>query len=727
MEQSDNKDQEGRGIYVIKTFPVPFALEEIKKNIPITREIPSKPSKEQIINQAFKFHSEGNISEAAKYYQYFIEEKFHDHRVFSNYGTILKSLGKLEEAEISYHKAIEINPQYAEAYSNLGNLLRDIGKLYEAEQFTRKAIDLNPNYANAHSNLGNILKDLGKLQEAEISYQKAIAINPDLAEAHSNLGSILIDLGKLEEAEISYQKAIAINPQYVEAHSNLGNLLRDIGKLEEAEISYQKAIAINPQYAEAHSNLGNLLRDLGKLHEAEQFTRKAIDLNPNYADAHSNLGNILKDLGKLKEGEISYQKAIAINPNLAEAYSNLGGLLIDLGKLQEAEQFTRKAITLNPDLAEAHSNLGGILIDLGKLQEAEISYQKAITINPNLTRVYYALSKLKKSNNSRKYKKQIFSNNILDNKLVADKVNIYFARANIHHKEKNYRESATYLKLANKLKMSIIPSNCEILINKSHLLLLESSKESIKQQKYYHTHESIFIVGMPRSGSTLVESILSINPNVNDLGEINILEESFLKRKRNQQELPLAVLYWDNVINNKKKFNITTNKWLYNYQYAGIIARQIPNAKIIHCYRNPLDNLLSIYRTHFAAGNEYSSSLTDCAKVYIDQEKVMTEYKNRFRSKIYDLNYDLLVGNPNQEIKDLISWLGWQWNDSYLSPHLNPRSVLTASNVQVRSPINSKSIGGWINYKEMLQPAAEILDQTNRYRDLYSKIINKNR
>ena len=224
---------------------------------------------------------------------------------------------------------------------------------------------------------------------------------------------------------------------------------------------------------------------------------------------------------------------------------------------------------------------------------------------------------------------------------------------------------------------------------------------------------------MPRSGSTLLESILSMRNDVYDLGEINILEESFLEFKNSKQDISLAELYWKKV-NNKTEFNITTNKLLYNYQYAGIIARQIPNAKIIHCYRNPLDNILSIFRTHFARGNEYSSSLVDCANVYLDQEEIMTEYKNRYRSKIYDLNYDLLVSDPNKEIKSLISWLGWEWNNKYLSPHLNPRSVSTASIVQVRSPINSKSIGGWKNYKDMLKPAIEIITQIDKYQDIVS-------
>jgi len=223
---------------------------------------------------------------------------------------------------------------------------------------------------------------------------------------------------------------------------------------------------------------------------------------------------------------------------------------------------------------------------------------------------------------------------------------------------------------------------------------------------------------MPRSGSTLLESILSMNTSVDDLGESDILEESFLDNRKDKQELNLAERYWKRIKNLKKLSNKITNKNLYNYLYAGIIAKKIPNAKIIHCCRNPLDNILSIYRAHFAKGNEYSSSLVDCANVYLNQKEIMSKYKNRFRSKIYDLNYESLVSNDNKEIKSLINWLGWEWEDSYLSPHLNTRSIKTRSNVEVRSPINSKSIGGWKNYKDMLKPAIEILTQNNNYRDL---------
>lgn len=273
--------------------------------------------------------------------------------------------------------------------------------------------------------------------------------------------------------------------------------------------------------------------------------------------------------------------------------------------------------------------------------------------------------------------------------------------------------------MANNLQLAIKASDINKRIKKSQLLLIESDKKVVNKKEKINYAQSIFILGLPRCGSTLLESILSMNKDVYDLGEINILEESFIEYKKFIQDISLAELYNDKV-KNKTDLNITTNKWLYNYQYAGIIARHIPNAKLIHCFRHPLDNILSLYRTHFASGNEYSSSLVDCARVYLDQEKVMKEYKNRYRSKIYDLNYDSLVNDPNKEIRSLISWLGWEWQDSFLSPQLNSRSVSTASNVQVRSPINSKSIGGWKNYKDMLKPAIEILAKTNGYKNIAS-------
>ena len=459
------------------------------------------------------------------------------------------------------------------------------------------------------------------------------------------------------------------------------------------------------------------LQAQGKKLEASKYYAYLINKGIKDCRVFSNYGMFLNEIGKNKEAELELKKAIALNPKYSNAYYNLAVLSIAQGNLEKAELELKKAITLNPKDANAYYNLGFILKDLGRLKESESFNQKALEVDSQFTDAYYSLSTMQANDRNQKWQNQLFSESLLKNKKNRELVNIFFARSNILHKEKNYEESSRYLKLANNLKLELNPSKPEIIFNKSKLLLIESNQKEIDQEVDANSPESIFIVGMFRSGSTLLESVLSMRTNVYDLGEIDFLEKSFFESRKLKQEINLAKLYWEK-LNSKTKFKITTNKNLFNYQFTGIIANKIPNAKIIHCFRNPLDNILSIYRTHFAKGNEYSSSLVDAAQVYLDQEELMTKYKSRFRAKIYDFNYDSIVGNPNQEIKSLISWLGWEWEDKYLSPHLNPRSVSTASNVQVRSPINKKSLGGWTNYKEMLRPAMEIITQKDKYKYL---------
>ena len=426
----------------------------------------------------------------------------------------------------------------------------------------------------------------------------------------------------------------------------------------------------------------------------------------------------LHSAGKISDAIKNYNFLLNKGFNDPQLFANYGDILKGIGKLKNAELAYQKAIELKPDFAEFHFNLGSILKDLGKLKDAELSFRKAIELKSNFARAYFSLSSLKYSKEDLKWIKILFSESILKKLNNIEKIDIYFARANILHREKNYKKSAQNLKLANNLKLEIYKSNSEYLITKSKNLLIESAREQLIQNQEVKSPESLFIVGMPRCGSTLIESILSMNNKVTDLGEINLLEKAFLINKRKDQKKSLSEIYFQEIKNLKGNFKTTTNKWLYNYQYSGVILNNIPNAKIIHCFRHPLDNILSITRANFARGNSYASSLKDCAKVYLDQELTMQEYKKRFSSNIYDLNYDLLVSNPKKIIKNLIAWLKWEWKETYLSPQFNKRSVLTASNVEIRSPINSRSIGGWQNYKDMLTPAIKILKKNERYKDI---------
>mgnify|MGYP001296497632 CR=1 FL=1 len=239
MKQSSEDSQGRTGFTDVKTFSIPFALEEIKENFTLTTNTSSKLSQEQIINKAIQLHLEGNIKEASKYYQYCLTQGFKDYRIFSNYGSILKGNNKLKEAELVTRKAIELKPYIADAHNNLGSILRDLGNLKEAELVTRKAIELKPDLAEAHTNLGNILRDLGSLKEAELVTRKAIELKPYCAETHSNMGTILRDLGKLKEAELSLLKAIKLNHRCANAYFNLSFIELQKGNYESGLEHYE--------------------------------------------------------------------------------------------------------------------------------------------------------------------------------------------------------------------------------------------------------------------------------------------------------------------------------------------------------------------------------------------------------------------------------------------------------------------------------------------------------
>ena len=222
----------------------------------------------------------------------------------------------------------------------------------------------------------------------------------------------------------------------------------------------------------------------------------------------------------------------------------------------------------------------------------------------------------------------------------------------------------------------------------------------------------IFIVGLPRSGSTLVESIIGMNKNVHNLGENSILRNALVESEKSDfYDVDEIYFKYSQDFSTKK---YTTNKMLSNYMQIPYILSKLKHSKVIYTFRNPLDNVLSMYRAKFTGvGNEYSSSLRDSAEYYMHQFKIMSFYKEKYKNFIYFLSYEKLVNNPEQEIRKIIDWLGFSWDDSYLHPDKSQQGFFTASNVQVRSPINNKSIGGWKKYTELMQEPINYFKKNN--------------
>jgi hypothetical protein len=280
--------------------------------------------------------------------------------------------------------------------------------------------------------------------------------------------------------------------------------------------------------------------------------------------------------------------------------------------------------------------------------------------------------------------------------------------ANIFHKKKEFEKGAFFLKIANDESLKISKSSYELRIKNAEFVRSLDIKK-LKCENISSSKQLIFIVGMPRSGSTLLENILSINDQVVDMGEIDFLEESFKEIK----DIKDIFVSYDNRINNRfEPASCFTDKNLFNFVYCPIIYRYFPNAKIIHCMRNPMDNILSMYRTNFR-NQSFTYSLTDIAKLYVYHFDVMNKYKKYYGEIIFEYCYEDLVKNPQTEIPRIINWLGWEWDDAYLSPHKNKRNVFTASSSQVRKKIYSSSIQGWKKYEKLLAPAMDIINSNN--------------
>ena len=677
---------------------------------------PTSPSKKQL-NTLLEHYQTGRFSDAENL-SIFLTNKFPSHPFsWKVLGAVHKQTGRLTEALTYMRKSLQIEPEDAEAYNNFGVTLQELGRLDEAKENYIKAIAFEPDYAEAHSNLGVTLQKLGKLEEALVSYYQAIELVPDYAEAHNNLGTALQELGQLEKAIASYNKAIVIKPDYAECHNNLGNSLYQLGRLEEAEASYIKAIALKPEYVEAYNNLGITLQELNRSEEAEASYIKAINLKPDYAEVYNNLGNTLQELSRLEEAEASYTQAVTLKPNLAEAYNNLGNTLQDLGKLEDAEASYTQAISLEPKYAKAYCNLGNTHKELGRLEEAEASYTQAIILKPDYAEAHRYLTSLKK------YKLQdeqyLKMQELYLNKYISeeDRCHINFGLAKACEDLGDFEQAFVHYNEGNFLRKKLL--KYDIIVDIELFKRIKSSyhpisKKILKPENFEKTTIPIFIVGMPRSGTTLVEQIISSHSCVTGAGELYYIQQFGGLLASGSSEPSKATLldfrekYLKKLKSISKGNSIVTDKMPQNFRYLGLIASAFPEAKIVHVKRDAAAVCWANYQQYFVSKHlGYCYALDDVLSYYMLYESLMGFWGKFFSQRIYNLDYELLTVNQKSETSKLIDYLGLDWDEKCLSPQDNTRRVATASNTQVRKKVYQGSSQQWRKYELFLDGALD--------------------
>jgi Flp pilus assembly protein TadD len=509
-------------------------------------------------------------------------------------------------------------------------------------------------------------------------------------------------------------------PNHDFAWKILSIVLKKKGKLPESLTANKKLVEITPQDALAHYNLGNTYRELSKFSKAEESYKKAITFKPELFEAYYNLGIVLKNNYKLEEAEKYYKKAIYLKPNFADTYNNLGTVLDNLQKLNEAEIYFKKAIALKPNFAEAYNNLGIILEQQGKLNDAQIMYEKAILINPRLANAHRQLSLIKKFDSYDQQFQQI--QEIYLDKNISDeqRCHINFALGKIHEDLENFEKAFQHFLEGNKIKKELLKYNIKNdikLFNQIKLSFQKIKKNTPKIIKNKNVLNPIFIIGMPRSGTTLVEQIISSHSKVTGLGELPFVlqfgypvttgliesSEKSLSKFRND--------YLEKLESLKEKNLIVTDKMPQNFLYTGLIATCFPEAKILHVKRDPAAVCWANYKQWFKSKNlGYSYSLEDIVEYYKLYNDLMEFWNKTLKNKIYEVDYEALTINQENEIKKLIKYLKLSWEESCLSPEKNQRNISTASNIQIRNKIFKGSSQKWKKYKPFLDGALDNLD-----------------
>ena len=627
--------------------------------------------------------------------------------------------GRLGEAEKLSVEITHAFPKYQFAWKILGAVLNSTGRESEAAEAYQTAIRISPKDASTHYNLGNTLKELGRLDEALVCYNRAVSLKTDFGDAYNDLSITLKELERLADAKIGSSQAEALKLNYAEAHSNLGNMLKGQGRLEEAATSYNQAIELMPHYAVAHYNLGLTLTELGRLGEAETSYKQAIAFRPDLAEAHNNLGHTLQELGRSGEAETSCKQAIALKPNFALAHYNLGITLHELGRLDEAVNSYVKAIALKPDYAPAHSNLGVTLKELGRLNEAADSYERAIALKPDYAEAHRMLTSLKKfDRQDEQYSKmlELYQNTSLPQRM---RCQINFGLAKACEDLGDFKQAFTHYSEGNKLRKSLLNYNIDhdsklFKEIRTYYPLLE--QHALEPDSQPSNIIPIFIVGMPRSGTTLVEHILSSHSKVTGAGELPYVSQFGSSIANGFSEANAEVLldfrneYLEKLrsVSNEKLF--VTDKMPQNFRFIGLLAAALPEAKIVHVKRNPAAVCWSNYKQYFPQESiGYCYSIADVIHYYKLYEDLMKFWATKPRISIYELDYELLTINQEDETRKLIDHLNLDWDDKCLSPQNNTRSIATASNVQVRQKVYQDSSEQWKKYQPFLKGALDDL------------------
>ena len=686
------------------------------------------------INEALKLatnlYNQGRLDQAANIARQIVQARPKQPDARNLYGVILKAKGDDAGAVEAIKKAIEIRPDIAQYHSNLGEIERQRGNADKAAFSLRKAIGIDPNYAQAYNNMGIVYYDKGEFDEAAKNYEKALSLNDSYAEAHNNLGNALRALDRGDEALEHYEKAIMQRETYAEAYNNMATVLRDKDLKEEAEHAYKRALQLKPDYTEAYNNLASFYIQEDNTDEALRILGEGLKVDEKNVPILVNVARVQLEKANFEAAEMACKIALQEDPGSAEAECVYGQICHDLDQYDGALDHFEKAIQLNPDYGEANNHYGIALKSVGRLDDAKKQFGRTLERNEKAFGAYSNLADLQKFTPKTKLLKKM-------EKLMKEAEDpdterymaLHFALGKAYDDSSQYDKAFEHFSRGTKLKRAKLDYK-EKETAQFFADIKTAFPASVFKNRQWEgdpTIKPVFILGMPRSGSTLTEQIVSSHPKAFGAGEIKTLARSIGQLRSKFPNVPrypamigkmnpshyklISEMYMQYINGVAPDSERVTDKMLSNYYFVGLLNLLFPNAKVINIVRNPVDTCLSAYTKLFKDDMPHSYDLGEMGRYYKLYEDIMAHWRKVLpKGYLMELHYEDIVNDVEKKAREVIDFVGLEWDDSCASFHKSKRPIKTASVVQVRKPVYKTSVNRWKNYSKHLKPLLKALD-----------------
>ena len=640
---------------------------------------------------------------------------------YGNAVSLLES-GNYELAEKQLAEILQNYPNDPNALRLSGISSIEQGKPEIALIPLKKAIKIAPDFAQAHEDLGTVWFLLSDLKKSEVCLKVALKLDPSKFSAWKSLGDLLSDQGKDKEANKAYEKALSTNSNYKDLTKAM-TLVRK-GQTGEAEKIYKQILKDDPNNVDALRLLGLLAAKGGSLDQGIMILKKCTEIAPDYALAWENLANIYRQkegFENLDKSIYCFKKATKLRPNWAEGWAGLGTVLTRSSLHNEGINAYQKSITIKEEQPRVHLSLGHVYKTTGKQEQSIASYHKAIKHYEMFGEAYWSLANLKTYNFSNEEINSMELQITKEDLPEREKVHFLFALGKAYEDLKDYKRSINFYNEGNDLnrgRSSYDPKAVEA-ISKRIIKFFNKRFIRDKSNSGDLSPDPIFIVGLPRSGSTLIEQILSSHSKVEGTMELpNMLNMArrlgsgtkdqtsypeILSQLSTSEIESLGKQYISETKIIRSEFPFFIDKMPNNFSHIGLIHLILPNAKIIDARRDPLDTCFSCYKQLFARGQMFTYDFNELARYYVNYIKLMDHWDEVLPGKVYRVFYENIVENQEEETKNLLEFCNLSFEENCLKFYETKRAVKTASSEQVRQPIYKKSINHWKNFEPFLE------------------------